>query len=86
MNSLAEIFPFRHLTCALLFIAIISPAVLANQQIKPIETTMAYELFTTERSVRKVPVDSEKLLRSALDEATKMAASAARILRQEIRP
>jgi hypothetical protein len=79
MNRLAEVFPFRYVTCVLLFIGIISPATFAiDEQIKPIETTMAYELFTTERGVRKVPVDAEKLLRSALDDATKMAANTAR--------
>lgn len=56
-----------------------SPAVLAiDEQIKPIETTTAYELFTTERSVRKVPVEAEKLVRSAVDDATRMAANTAR--------
>lgn len=79
MNRLAEVFPFRYVTCVLLFIGIISPVAFAiDEQIKPIETTMAYELFTIERSVRQVPVDSEKLLRSALDDATKMAANTAR--------
>lgn len=43
------------------------------EQIKPIESTTAYELFTIERGVHKVPDGSEALLRSAIDDATAMA-------------
>jgi len=79
MNRLVEVFPFTYAICTLLITGIISPVVLASDEhIRPIEATMAYELFTTERSVRKVPIDSEKLFRSAIDDATTMAVGAER--------
>jgi hypothetical protein len=80
MNTSRE--PLRllsHVVSALLLISFTSLAVFASKdEIKPIESTMAYDLFTRERGVRKVPIDGEKLLRSAIDDATTAAVRAKR--------
>ena len=67
-----------YVLCTLIVVAVASIPVFAiTNEVKPIEATMAYTLFTTEKSVRSVPPDAEGLLRSAIDDATKMAANAA---------
>jgi hypothetical protein len=51
-----------------------STAVFATQEeIKPIESTMAYKLLTIESGVREVPTGAENLLRSVINDATDMA-------------
>lgn len=76
MNKRIERFQcwYRRVVQICLLVTVISPAVFAIQkEIKPIESTMAYNLLTVEKGVRNVPADAEKLLRSAIDNATTMA-------------
>lgn len=54
----------------LLAIALPSAGVALQDEIRPIETTTAYELLTLERSVRQVPTNAEELLRSILIDIT----------------
>lgn len=49
------------------------PAESTVEGAKPVESTMAYELFALERGVRQVPPDAERLLRSAISDATTAA-------------
>lgn len=65
---------FSRMAGAYLFVAAMSPTVFAIQeQIKPIESTIAYELLMLEGSVRQLPPDAEKLFRIAITDATDMA-------------
>lgn len=69
--------PQNVLSClaATIIISALSSTVLSiGNQMKPIESTMAYELFTIERGVRRVPPTADALLRSAIDDATDAAA------------
>jgi hypothetical protein len=62
------------MTSTYLLVLAMSPTVFATQEgAKPVESTMAIELFTLERAVRQVPPDAEKLLRSAINAATTTA-------------
>jgi hypothetical protein len=52
----------------------LSPAVFAAQEeVRPLETTTAYELLVLESSVRQVPQGAEQLLHSAINDATTAA-------------
>lgn len=60
-------------------VIVMSPIVFAiEEKIKPIESTMPYELLTLERGVRQVSIDTEKLFRSVIDDATTAAIRAHR--------
>lgn len=75
MNKLTKplLWPTHAAWTFLLITGLSSGAFAIKNEVKPIESTMAYDLFKTERDVRKVPLDGETLLRSAIDDATAMA-------------
>jgi hypothetical protein len=76
---LGPVIQLCYVTGAFLSMCVVSAPVFAiKEPIKPIESTMAYDLFTREQAVRKVPVDGEKLIRSAIENATTMAVRAKR--------
>lgn len=65
---------FSRLAGAHFFVIVMVSVMFAAQEgVKPVEATMAYELFTLERGVRQVPPDAEKLFRSAISDATTAA-------------
>lgn len=65
---------FNHMVGILLLAIFMSPTVFAIQEkIKPVESTMAYELLTLERGARQVSMDTEKMFRSVIDDATTIA-------------
>lgn len=67
-------FRFSRLAGLCLLMIIASAAALAMQaQVKPIESTMAYELLTLEAGVRTLPTDAEKEFQAAVTDATTMA-------------
>lgn len=80
MNKLlGPVIQLCYVTGALLSMCVVSAPVFAIEEpIKSIESTMAYDLFSRERAVRKVPVDGEKLIRSAIEDATAIALQAKR--------
>jgi hypothetical protein len=75
INSIEEAHLRRRLAASsLLLSAILSPPALATQyDVKPIDSTMAFQLLTQERSVRQVPPDAERLFSIALEDATAAA-------------
>jgi tetratricopeptide (TPR) repeat protein len=58
----------------ILLVTTFNAAALANSgAIKPIESTMAYDLLTQEQKVRQIPKDAEKLFRAVITDATTRA-------------